>query len=142
MSMHGTCTYSLEWYIIVLIKKYFHGVHVVFMISWSLHQCDIACSLHSITFINYLKWFKTCLYYVMHNICLPQYKKLEFFISVKFSGTDFSCDILDCLADFHFGDYCFLDWIKRLVIVYLLSSAICKQKGIWNHIFSVNLCSV
>lgn len=93
----------------VLIKKYFHGVHVVFMISWSLHQCDIASSLHLITFIIYLKWFKTCIYYVMHNICLPQYKKLKLFISVMFSGADFSFDILDCLVDFHFGDYCFLD---------------------------------
>lgn len=42
---------------------------------------------------------------------LPKHKKLKLFISVELSGADFYCDtcIMDCVEDFHFGDYCFLN---------------------------------
>lgn len=40
---------------------------------------------------------------------LPKHKKLKLFISVELSGADFYSDIMDCVVDFHFGDYCFLN---------------------------------
>lgn len=38
-----------------------------------------------------------------------KYKKLKLFISVELSGVDFCCDIMDCVEDFYFGDYCFFN---------------------------------
>lgn len=70
---------------------------------------------------------------------LPKHTKLKLFISVELSGADFCCDIMDCVVDFHFGDYCFLTQLRRLVIVdYMCHLFFKKKKDL--ELFSLHLC--